>query len=165
MEVLGVDCRIACIQVGRFQQALNDQCHICIERFFYLFQRNGLFQDRAIEQEGDDGSPFQADLCRCYQGGIYIADQAVDAILVSPVTVECDNPLHQLSHFPYILFLQKGVEATYQLSVFREEVFSFFLCKERLYIHSCVSFFTAHFRTGRKTYCKSIFFLGISMRF
>ena len=58
MEVLRIDGRIAGIQIGSLQQALNDQRDICVERLFDLFQCNDLFQHRAIEQEGDDRSPF-----------------------------------------------------------------------------------------------------------
>ena len=103
MEVLRINGRIAGIQIGSLQQALNDQRDICVERLFDLFQCNDLFQHRTIEQEGDDRSPFQSDLRCCDQCSINIANQSVDAVLVSSVTVECDNALHQLSHFPYIL--------------------------------------------------------------
>ena len=112
MEVLGIDGRIACIQVGRLQQSPDDQCHVGIECLFDLFAGNDLFQNGTIEQERNHGSPFQTDLRGCDQGSIYISYQAVDAVLVSPVTVECDNTLHQLFHFPYIFFLQERIKTT-----------------------------------------------------
>ena len=105
VEVFGIDSRIACIEVGRFQQAVDDQGYVCVECLFHLFHGDRFFQNRTIEQEGDDGSPFQADFRGSYQSGVYITDQSVDTIFVSPVTVECDNALHQFSHFPYVLFL------------------------------------------------------------
>ena len=99
VKILGVDRGIARVQVGSLQQALDDQCHVAAKFLLNLFLSNHLFHDGAIEQQRDDGSTFQPDLCGGDQGRFDVTQQAVNAVLVSAIAIKGNYPFHQLLHF------------------------------------------------------------------
>ena len=117
VEVLRIDCRVAGVEVGGLQQAADHEGHVGVERLLHLVERDGLLHHRTIEQEGDDGGAFEADVVRSDDGRVDVAQEAVDAVAIAPVTIQCDHATDQRFHLGRVLRLEAGRKAREQSAV------------------------------------------------
>ena len=62
MEILRVDGRVARVEVGGLQQALDHQRDLAAEALLHLLEVDDLFHHGAVEQQGDDRGALQANL-------------------------------------------------------------------------------------------------------
>ena len=135
VEVLRIDRRVAGVEVGRLQEAANHERDFLAEKLLDFLDRDDLFIDRAIEQEGDDRRAAESDFDGGDEGGVDVAEQAVDAVFVSSVAFLGDDLLHERFHLRDVVFFEERLERTHQQLVFREELALLFRGKKRFFSH------------------------------